>query len=153
MATSNKAIPVILIGVAALVVVAYFGVNHPAGDEVAGTVAPAERYRAEQISADNIDLGDQSVQDFMQSDLFAKLSTDEALRDAFASDAVRDAMANDAVRDAMANAAVRDAFANDAVRDALANDAVRDSLANDAIRDAFAHEAVRDAFDPRKTER
>ena len=79
MATSNKAIPVILIGVAALVVVAYFGVNHPAGDEVAGTVAPAERYRAEQISADNIDLGDQSVQDFMQSDLFAKLSSVQRL--------------------------------------------------------------------------
>jgi hypothetical protein len=132
---------------AALGVVAYIGMNNPAGDEVTGAVAPAERYRAEQISSDDIDLGDQAVQDFMQSDFFAKLSTDEALRDAFASDAVRDALANDAVRDALANEAVRDAFASDAVRDAFANEAVRDAFARDAVRDAFAHEAVRDAFD------
>ena len=118
MATSNKTIPIVLIGVAALAVVAYFGMNNPPGEGVSGTVAPAERYRADQISADDIDLGDQAVQDFMQSDLFAKLTTDEALRDAFANDAVRDALANDAVRDALANEAVRDAFANDAMRDA-----------------------------------
>ena len=74
MATSNKAIPLVLIGIAALAVIAYFGMN-TGPDEVAGTVAPAERYRAEQMSEDDINLGDQSVQDFMQSDLFAKLTT------------------------------------------------------------------------------
>ena len=146
MATSNKTVPIVLIGVAAMAVVAYFGMNYPAGDEVTGTVAPAERYRAEQISEDDIALGDQAVQDFMQSDLFAKLTTDEALRDAFANDAVRDALANESVRDAFANEYMRDAFANESVRDAFANESVRDAFANESVRDAFANESVRDAF-------
>ena len=48
MATSNKAFPIILIGVAALGVLAYVGMVNQPGDEVTGTVAPAQRYQAEQ---------------------------------------------------------------------------------------------------------
>ena len=88
MATSNKTIPVILIGVAALAAVAYFGMNNPPGDEVAGTVAPAERYRA--ASDNEIQLGDESIQEVMQSDAFARLVADDAFRDAMRSaDTVR----------------------------------------------------------------
>ncbi len=61
MATSNKAIPV-AIGVTALVAVVWFGSNMSTDEEVTGTVAPAERYRAEQPGASEIQLGDQSVQ-------------------------------------------------------------------------------------------
>ena len=117
MATSNKSIPIILGGVAALAVVAYFGLNNPPGsDEVAGTVAPAERYRADQMTSDDVSLGDQSVQNFMQTDLFAKLQSDETLRNAFASEAVRDALASEGVRDAFVSEGVRDAFASEAMK-------------------------------------
>ena len=64
MAISNKTIPVLLVGVFALGAVAYFGMNYPmdSGD-AAGTVAPAERYRAETPSTDGIQLGDQDIQE------------------------------------------------------------------------------------------
>ena len=80
MATSNKAFPIILIGVAALGVLAYVGMVNQPGDEVTGTVAPAQRYQAEQNN--EIQLGDQSIQEVMQSDTFARLVTDDAFRDA-----------------------------------------------------------------------
>ena len=60
MATTNKAVPIILVGVLALGVVAFFGMNNPPGDEVTGTVAPAERYRAD--ANNEIQLGDESIQ-------------------------------------------------------------------------------------------
>ena len=78
MATSNKAFPIILIGVAALGVLAYVGMVNQPGDEVTGTVAPAQRYQAEQNN--EIQLGDQSIQEVMQSDTFARLVADDAFR-------------------------------------------------------------------------
>ena len=40
--------------------VAYYGMNVP-GDQAAGTIAPAERMIGEQIAAEDVQLGDQSV--------------------------------------------------------------------------------------------
>ena len=71
MATSNKAIPVV-IGAIVLVAVIWVGSNMSTDDELTGTVAPAERYRAEQPSADDIQLGDQELQAVLQSDEFAR---------------------------------------------------------------------------------
>ena len=61
MATSNKAFPII-IGAIVLVAVVWFGSNMSTDDELTGTVAPAERYRAEQPGTDDIELGDQELQ-------------------------------------------------------------------------------------------
>jgi hypothetical protein len=66
MSTSNKSVPVIVIGVAALAAVAYFGMNNPTDSgDAAGTVAPAERYRANALSEEDVQLGDQTVQQLM----------------------------------------------------------------------------------------
>ncbi len=47
-----------VIGVGALAAVAYFGMNFPADSgDAAGTVTPAERYRAEQPGVNQIQLG------------------------------------------------------------------------------------------------
>ena len=73
MATSNKTFPAIIIGAIVLVAVAYFTGVIPTDSEVTGTVAPAERYRAEQPSSDGIRLGDQSIQQLMQTDAFDRL--------------------------------------------------------------------------------
>ncbi|MDH5583849.1 MAG: hypothetical protein OEY82_08295, partial [Gammaproteobacteria bacterium] len=99
MATSNKSVPVIAIGIVALVAVAYFGMNYPTdGSDAAGTVAPAERYRADQIGAGDVELGDQAIQEFMQTDVFTALTNDAAFRNALKSDAFRAALASDSFR-------------------------------------------------------
>ena len=98
MATSNKVFPIILIGVAALGVLAYFGMSNPPGDEVTGTVAPAERYRAEQDN--EIQLGDESIQEVLQSDVFETLVNDESFRAAMASEELRAAFSIEAIQSA-----------------------------------------------------
>ena len=80
MATGNKTTPIVVAAVAIVVGIIYFGANRqPANDEVTGTVAPAERYRADQITEDDINLGDQTVQQFMQTDTYDRIINDEAL--------------------------------------------------------------------------
>ena len=63
MATSNKTLPIAIVAGLVGIGVVYFGMNFPAGDEVVGTVAPAERYRAEQPDAADVVLGDQAIQE------------------------------------------------------------------------------------------
>ena len=100
MATSNKAIPIV-IGAIALVAVVWFGSNMSTDEEVTGTVAPAERYRAEQPGADDIQLGDQELQAVLQTDEFARLVADESFQKAMSNSAFRDALNNAAFLEAM----------------------------------------------------
>jgi hypothetical protein len=67
-----------MVAVAAVIgAVAYYGSQSPpVEDEAAGTIAPAKRYRGEQISSEDIQLGDQGVQRLMQTDAFARLQND-----------------------------------------------------------------------------
>ena len=74
MSTSSKKIPIIAVSAAVLAAIAYFGATYPpGGDDMAGTVAPAQRYRADQPTADEIQLGDQALQEIMQTDDFDRL--------------------------------------------------------------------------------
>ena len=61
--------------------------------ELPSSVAPAERYRAEQPGADDIQLGDQELQAVLQSDEFARLVADESFQKAMSNSAFRDALA------------------------------------------------------------
>ena len=79
MATSNKTIPIIAAGVVLLAAVAYFGGGFPSGNELTGTVAPAERYRAEGVTENDVVLGDQALVDLMQSDAFTMIMNDPEL--------------------------------------------------------------------------
>src|SRR6476469_3777974 len=90
----------VLIGLAAaaaivLCVLAYTGFP-PAGHGVEGTIGAATRYRAEQIKSSDVKITDAEVQDFMQSDVFHKLVSDKAARQALANPAVAAALANPA---------------------------------------------------------
>jgi hypothetical protein len=61
MATSKKTFGMITVGAVALAAIAYFGTNYPPdGDDMSGTIAPAERYRANQPTAADVQLGDQT---------------------------------------------------------------------------------------------
>ena len=82
---------------AAAVVIAGFLLNFPPGGEnVSGTVAPAQRYRAEQIKAEDVKLGDQAVAQLMQSDSFDRLIKDPKIR-ALARDPAFEALARSQV--------------------------------------------------------
>ncbi len=62
----------IVVGVLAVVIggVAFLGDDFPPGsDQASGTIVPAERYRGEQISKSDVELGDESVSQLMQTDL------------------------------------------------------------------------------------
>jgi hypothetical protein len=69
------------VAAAAALVVLYAVVDiPPKGDNLAGTVAPAQRYRAEQFKADDVKLGDQAVAKLMQTEAFERIVKDPKLR-------------------------------------------------------------------------
>ena len=147
MATSNKAIPMVLIGVAALAVVAYFGMSYPpSGDDVVGTVAPAERYRADQPDADDVLLGDQALQQFMQSDTFTTLANDEAFQNALNSEGFRNALNSEGFRNAMNSAGFRNALNGEGFRNALNSQGFRNALNSVSFRNALNSEGFRNAL-------
>src|SRR5215510_10953563 len=122
----------------AIAAVGYFTFFYPpSGKHLTGTIAPAARYRAEQIGKSDVKVEETDITRWTQTAEFDHLSKDPAARKLFANATFRDALANATVHDAFANAAVNNAFANAAVRDAFTNAAVQDALANDTVRDAF----------------
>jgi hypothetical protein len=65
------------VAAAAILIVGYSVIDYPPGGaNVAGTVAPAERYRAEQIKAEDVKLGDQAVAQLMQTEAFDRFVRD-----------------------------------------------------------------------------
>ena len=99
----------VLVGVLVLVggAVMLLSDGFPPGSENAkGTIAPAERYRAPQIDSDDVDLGDQSVTLFMQTDEFERLMSDEAFLEVVQNADFQAAMNNADFRLALNNAAL-----------------------------------------------
>ena len=93
--TSNNSKMGLLVGVFAVVIaaVAYVGIKFPVPEENAsGTIMPAERYRGDQLTDNDVTMGDKVIAMLMQSDLYQRLLTDEAFRDAMQSDAFQDAL-------------------------------------------------------------
>src|SRR4029450_5803528 len=78
---------------AAIAAVVYFGMDYPPSrNEVAGTIAPAQRYRAPPIDEKGVQLGDQGITQLMQTDTFTRLVKDAQFR-AFATNAHVQALA------------------------------------------------------------
>ena len=102
--SSRSKIWLVVVGIVVLAGAAYVAKLYPpAGDTLAGSVTPADRYRADVKPTDltTLPLGDQAVSQFMQTDLYQKIVSDPAVAAAFASDAFRDAFASQASRDAL----------------------------------------------------
>lgn len=75
--SSNRRNILLGLGLAAagLVVIGYYTLDFPSGgDKLAGTIAPAERYRAPQIQQQDVTLGNQDVALLMQSEAFERLA-------------------------------------------------------------------------------
>ncbi len=154
MATSERSSPkskvwLVVVGVVVLAGAAYVAkVYPPSGDTLAGSVTPADRYRADLKPTDltTLPLGDQSVAQFMQTDLYQKIVSDKVVAAAFASDAFRQALASDAFRQAMGSEAFRQAMASDSFRQAMRNDAFREAMKNDVMKsDAMRGDAMKAA--------
>ncbi|MDZ4804227.1 MAG: hypothetical protein SGI90_05155 [Candidatus Eisenbacteria bacterium] len=67
----------------------------PAGNGTEGTIGAAKRYQAEQIKSSDVQLGDTSMNDVLQSELFHKMMTNEDFRKLVTSDGFRSAAAED----------------------------------------------------------
>ncbi|MCZ6912137.1 MAG: hypothetical protein O7F72_04960, partial [Proteobacteria bacterium] len=80
--SSNNRTTVLIVGLLAVIgVIAYFGDMFPFGDEQAtGTIAPADRYRSDQVSGEDVQLGDEAIAQLMQTDAFELMINDPGFR-------------------------------------------------------------------------
>ncbi len=140
MSNENKSRSTTMIVAFAVViaVVAYVGVKYPiAGDDAAGTVAPAVREIGDQISGDQVQLDDEAVSQLMQTDIYQTIIADDAFRAASRNeDFMRELRSDDVAR----------VFGNDAAMEALRGDAGQDVMKSDALLDALRFEALREAL-------
>ncbi|MEJ2128387.1 MAG: hypothetical protein P8X81_06035, partial [Woeseiaceae bacterium] len=143
---ANKTIPAFVIGAVFGGAIAYFGLTNPPGDALTGAVAPAERYRAEQISADDIELGDQSLQDFMQTDVFTSLTSDAAFSAAISSEAFRAALNSEQFRAALNSEQFRAAMNSEQFRAAMNSEQFRAAMNSEQFRAAMNSEQFRAAM-------
>ena len=127
------------VAVAAVVIVVQFGTGgYPKKEDVSGTIVPAERYRAAQGKAEDMKLGDQSVAQLMQNDVFVRIVKDPQMRQmaldkGFQAAATAMMQSPDAAKSVLANAEAARFFANnaEAAKHALNNaEAAQAVLAN-----------------------
>ena len=130
----------IVIGVLAVVIggVAFLGNDFPSGsDEVSGTIVPAERYRGEQLSSDDVVLGDESVAQFMQTDAFESMINDPKLVAILADPEVQAALSNADFANLMANADFANLMANADFANLMANADFAKAMSNADVQAAF----------------
>jgi len=149
---------VILGGIAlvALGTAGYFSFFYPpSGKHLAGTIAPAARYRAEQIAKSDVKVAETDITRWTQTAEFDHLSKDPAARKLFANAAFTDALANQSVRQAltsdafvraMNDATVRQALSSEAFVKAMNDAQIRQALSSDAFVKAMNDAQVRQAL-------
>jgi hypothetical protein len=156
----------VMLGVAATVAAA-LGIYAAMGGSVqsqgtAGTIGAAKRYQGQQLSASDVQLGDQAMQSFLQSPAFDKLRRDPAARKTFqkvvtnvnfaqlaGSDAfkqlVSDANFSQLVSDANFSQLLNDAKFSQLVSDAKFSQLVSDADFRQLVSDADLRKLVSDA--------
>lgn len=107
-----------------------------------GAIGAAKRHQAQQMTPEDVKLGDTKTQEFLQSDVVARLMADAGARKALASDAVLQAFANQAFLQALGSDAVRQALGSQAFLQALASDAFREALTSEAVLQALNSRAA-----------
>lgn len=132
-----------MIGVAAAAALAfaYFAMNgFPTVDNSQGAIGAAKRYNAEQITSGDVQVGDTAVQNFIQSETFARLIKDpnavKLLQDAGFREnlsKVADLSKSGSLHDALADANFREALAREGLGQALSDSALKSYLTNPAF--------------------
>ena len=170
-----------LIGIAvlALIAVAYIAFDNSefdeyvrgtigAADTVVAGVEPADRYRSEQMTEDDVQLGDTELERLMQSEIieelisnpaFARAIQDEAVRAAMEEEWAEAAFANEETREALAAIPIDEISAEVPIGDNISADIPIDDdggdpsygesygelLEDDFVRDVLEDDALRDA--------
>lgn len=117
-----------------IAIVAYFGVKYPMpGDQATGTIAPAERYRGEQITTDDVTLGDESMAKLMQTDIYQEMVENPEVALALTSNAMTQALGDVQVRNALSDADARSALTSSNIANALQERVISDAFANKAV--------------------
>lgn len=104
----NKKI-LLAVGLVAVGATVYFALSGypPDGNGTEGTIGAAKRYQAEQIKPADVQLGDTSMNDILQSEFFHKMMTNEDFRKLVTSDGFRNAAAEDGFGRLVADADAR----------------------------------------------
>src|SRR5687767_13364434 len=127
-----------LIGLAAAaaVLIAVFATTGwpPTMPGAEGTIGAAKRHQAQQLTPDDVKLGDTATQEFLQSDVVARLMANADVRRMLANDAFRQMLTSDAFRQMLTSDAFRQMLTSDAFRQMLTSDAFRQLVASDAFR-------------------
>jgi hypothetical protein len=135
-----------LAAAAALVVALFTTLGWPpAVPGAEGTIGAAKRHQAQQMTPQDVKLGDTATQEFLQSDVVARLMADAGARAALTDPSVRAVLADASVRVALADATVRAALANANARDALAKSGAQ-AANNAALRQAAGNAAFQQAL-------
>ena len=74
--STNKTVQIVAAFVAGVALGYVVSMAPQQDDGMSGTIAPAERYRAEQPGEDSIRLGDEALAELMQSDVFIEAVSD-----------------------------------------------------------------------------
>lgn len=90
--------------VAVAAVVAFVALRgpNPGGEGTPGAIGTANRYQSEQMGSGDVTLDDAQIASFIQSDVFRKLATDEAFREAARMESFNRFLAIDGLREASA---------------------------------------------------
>jgi hypothetical protein len=140
----------VLIGLAtaaAAVIVVFATVGWPpAGSGTEGTIGAAKRHQAQQLTAADVKLGDPAVQEFLQSDLGARLMKDSQARSLLGNAGVREVLANAQLRELLSVASVREVLARSELREALEDAKVQEALLNRQLRELLTNSQLREAL-------
>jgi hypothetical protein len=97
--------------VAIFVAASYFGFP-PNEEDVQGTIGKADKYRAEQITADDVELNNPEIQAMLQDDKIIKMLQDEHFMQALADVNLRKAFRDEQLRSAIPTADLKRFFDN-----------------------------------------
>ena len=115
---------------ASIAAVVYFGLGYPPkSDQVSGTIAPAQRYRAESIESTAVQTGDQSIPQLMQTDTFTRLVKDPQFRAL-----VANADFNNLVKNGDFNTLVKNADFNNLLKNGDFNSLVKNGDFNTLVK-------------------
>lgn len=107
----------------------------PGGTE--GTIGAAQRYQSQQVSGADISLDNPQVAEFIQSDTFRKLATNDAFREAAKSESFNRFLAAEGLREASARQDMARVLESASVQELL-----KDEALSAALTDASMHEAA-----------
>ena len=127
------------IGAAVLAAAFYFSGVIPPKEDVTGTIGAAKKYQSEQITAEDVKLDENAVQEWMQSDEFDRLVNDPETKKIIKSKEFQQGLANDALISSLRRVGLRSALQDAAFSQNLSR-AFQDEGFSQSLSRAFQDE-------------